>query len=661
MITRVGIILGIYLFKAFFWLCGIMIDIFLAVFTSVMSENKPRTVESPVRQLASPGKTRGFTMYHAETGGLSVQRPRHHSTLEKEFDIDDRVQRVRPVEYNFMVQKQSEEIFESSPEPTGNHDLVMRKDQLLKSSERPIERRSNEKNRKVKTVSQYSPFKRRLPSQSVASMSTAVALTLPVDISSSLSDKMRKRRLGEGENKGYSIVTGGDNGATSRKKRKLNTGRMPLLGCVARRPTKGAWQTTKILHKREREVREERLLRAMSRKRSKPSLEKPEHLASAPTSTVSPALSTPGFKFGQTNVVTSTSSPISKEKSASFAANFQFGSNGNGALLPSKIEGTTVASERRSESAAQSSAGFSFGNTSPNAVNNDTSGSKTQAPNASDPPSVPQFRLKTNDGSDNKIKPSEQVPLKLGLKHSTPADSAAPFLGAAVSDSTNVKPTITAVDPAVTVASISSTKEEPKLSFGTTQAALTQAPTAAPAAPSFGGNSSAAPTSSTVAGSSGPSFGTSTPAAPVFGATAAAPINFGASSDRGTANSFGSGSSHQPTNTSAPSYQLGSQPAKSASIQMPIGNTKENTNPGSFNATAVSNGFSKPQAINGNFNPPLGMNGGFATGTGNGAPTPAFVGVNAGGMPGFSAGAAPVAATGASARRMARKSRNRRR
>ena len=139
--------------------------------------------------------------------------------------------------------------------------------------------------------------------------------------------------------------------------------------------------------------------------------------------------------------------------------------------------------------------------------------------------------------------------------------------------------------------------------------------------------------------------------APAFGA--AAPTAFGAAPIPATTNQFGA-----PT----------PGPATAPAPQFQFGNTKENTNPGSFNSTfqqapAPSSGFLKPQPTNGNYAPPLGMNGGFSAGASNGGPVASFGADSAGGMSGFSAGAGagPVATTGASARRMARKSRVRRR
>ena len=188
-------------------------------------------------------------------------------------------------------------------------------------------------------------------------------------------------------------------------------------------------------------------------------------------------------------------------------------------------------------------------------------------------------------------------------------------------------------------------------SFGTTHTATTQAPATSGSVaqnfPTFGGtatNTSATPKPST--------------APPTF--------TFGASTAQATAPA-----GNQPTATTASTYQSvsqgGRQPAKPANTQqVPFGNTKENTNPVSFNSTSQASvpfkGFSKPQATNGNFIPPLGTNGGYSAGAGNSTPLPSFGNSNAGGMPGFSVGnRSAVAPGGAAARRQARKARNRRR
>ena len=534
--------------------------------------------------------------------------------------------------------------------------------------ELPIEERLKGKKSERNSSSHSSLPKHRWSSEMRATMLTAVAPTQAADVNSSLSEKMRKRRRNGENNKGYNIIEGVDIGGTSRKRRKLNTGRMPLQGCVTRRPTKGAWQTTKILRRREREEREERLLRAMSRKRSKPSSEKPKHIAYTPKSSVSPAISTPALKFGQTTTDTSTTSGVSKEQNDTSTSTskpestFQFGSNGFGALSHPKVEVAIDGAERKSEPADKSSGGFLFGNTSTTTINTSASQKKTEIPSTTNSKSAHQYHSKSISGDSNyqsntKNQPSEELPPKVGITPSTSTASAAPFLGANASDSTQGQSTFCTVNQASTVTNTSSSRAEPKLSFGTTKKSITQtssgAASVAPAVPSFGGNAPAAPITATIMGSTGPSFRAQSATVQASGGITAPTTNFGAPN------------TVQPTSTCAPPHQLGTQPTKLQNAHMSFGNTKENTNPGSFNSTfqasASSNNFVKLQATNGNLNLPLGMNGGFAPGIENSGAKPGFFGVSAGTAPGFSTGTVPVAATGASARRMARKNRNRRR
>jgi len=107
-------------------------------------------------------------------------------------------------------------------------------------------------------------------------------------------------------------------------------------------------------------------------------------------------------------------------------------------------------------------------------------------------------------------------------------------------------------------------------------------------------------------------------------------------------------------------------------LQNTFGNTKENTNPGTFNSTyqqpltgfngnvpPVSNSFSKPDdPTNGNNAPSFGMNG-ISSAKNITVPNTA-TNFSEGLMPSFGTGA-PVPSSGASARRQARKSRVRRR
>jgi hypothetical protein len=643
---------------------GLMRDILLAVLTSTKSTEKSTTTtaETPVTELAISKEIeeeRTMNLSHIEKQVKSVlHRPLHLATRNDELNLEEKAQMALTVKHNFMVQRQSEEIFESSSfQNTDTVDLSMQQGHYSMASAPPLPQRRSDVNRRIINTTHSRPSKRRLPIQIVATMSTAVTLTQSVDIdSSSLSEKMRKRRFNGGSSMGTDVVSEQGDGDVSRKRRKLNTGRMPLQGCYARRPTVGAWQTTKILDKREREGREERLLRSMSRKRTKPTVEHPKSFTPAPTSTAGPVSSTPAFNFGQAATNTSTSLTVSEEKHetpasvATPAPTFLFGANGNATSNTSKIKAATGVAETKSEPAAKAPTAFSFGSTPTMTTNTAATSNETQ-----------------------KAQPAEQVPPKFGITPSTTTNST----GAASLPSAQLS-----------IAFASSTPAAPAPSFGATPAAPTQAPTASGsvAAPvlSFGGvtATSAAPTFAAAQAPSG--FGTQPLAAQAFGATTQPPTTFGAPPAPATGNSFGStlgtqfgGSSGQHTSAPTSSHPSGSQgfnhnsfvsqPAMPANTQqMSFGNTKENTNPGGFNSTyqasLPSNGLLKPQPANGNAAPPLGMNGGFPMGSSNGAASAMFGGSNAGGISGFSAGAPPAAVTtGASARRMARKSRNRRR
>lgn len=272
--------------------------------------------------------------------------------------------------------------------------------------------------------------------------------------------------------------------------------------------------------------------------------------------------------------------------------------------------------------------------------------------------SAHQYQYKSSSGGANdeyntKNDSSKQLLPNVGITPSTSTASAAPFLGSNASDSTQLQPTTSSTKPASIVTNTSLTQKEPKISFGATQVSSTQAPSGTSSTAlttlSFEVKAAGAPATSSISGSTALSFGTQPPAVHAVGVTTVAPTNIGVPT------------LVQPTSASAPSHQLSSQPANPPKTQMPFGNTKENTNPRSFNSTlqtsASSNDFLKPQATNGNLNPPVGINGVFTPSTGNGVAATGMFGVSVR----DSAGITPVVATGASARRMARKSRNRRR
>ena len=583
--------IGIWLFRALVSFLGFVMGSFITMLTSAMNKKEKETsnAEETPTPLSSSKEITDYTMASSSDIGKQAQlpsrRPVHHSVSKDAVTNGAKAQLAQTARQNFIIRRQSEEIFESSNQQTEKVDQPMQNGLRSMASAPAMQERPRSILRKRERSSAHSrPSKHHSQTQIVATTSTLA--TVPKSFvfdSSSLSEKMRKRRL-NGENvMGYNaIATGEGDEGISRKRRKLNVGRMPLQGCVARHPRAGAWQTTKILDKREREEREERLLRSMSRKRVKRT-EETFKLAAPPTaSTVAPAASTPAFTFGQTVATTSTAAPTAKQEAPATVSTpapaFQFGGN----TIEKPKQGESGGAEKKSEPAANAPA-FSFGNTTTATTDTAAKSDKVQAPAPSAPAASFQFGAPSAD-TKPKDQPAQQQPPTFGVPPASTSTSVAPSAPAAAAPS-----------------------------FG--------APSAAPPAPSFGAPSAPVAAAPTFGG-----FG-ATPAAPT---QAPAPSTFGAPSGSTT---FGAASS---------------QPAKPATAApFSFGNTKENTNPGGFNAkfqaAAPSNGFMKPQAPN--------------------APTTGFGGSNFGGMPGgFSAGAAPPAVTtGASARRMARRARSRRR
>ena len=432
--------------------------------------------------------------------------------------------------------------------------------------------------------------KRRLPSPMAAALTQGQHSAMHMHIDpSSLSEKMRKRRLNGETSKGISgngsvgvAPRQQDGGAASRKKRKLNSGRAPLQQYVARRPTVGAWKTTKVLDKREREEREERLLRGMNRKRSK---------------------HTPAT--GKTKTATSTGTE------SAIAANTYSNTN---ALVPASTSASAPA--------------FSFGQTQ--------TPTKTNATPVSTSTPVPAFQFGNNNNKQASSDPTSTQPIQ-GANND----------GVAATAPSKPEPVSHAAPPAFSFgsASTSTTITNSNAATNSGKPEPTPAPTLAPVplVPKFG----AAPTQSATAPAQ---------SAPAFGATAPAPATFGAATPS-TANAFGASSGFSaasvPQQSSSQGFNqmsFGTQAAKPENSQPSFGNMKENQAPAS--------GFSKYQPSNMNSHPPLGMKGGFSAGASYGTAMPSFGGSSAGG---FNAGNAPVVATGtASARRMARKSRTRR-
>jgi len=320
---------------------------------------------------------------------------------------------------------------------------------------------------------------------------------------------------------------------------------------------------------------------------------------------------------------------------------FQFGTNANAAPKPADRQNGTIGTEKKPRAPA-----FSFGSTSATTTVSAAAATPVKTPLA--PASAPTPAQQFQYGANPNSQPTGKIPPKIGAA----PGASAPKAGDRAS--------------AVTAPSFGAAPGNPSApAFGA----------AAPAA-SFGFGAPVAPTPPTFGATTAPSgFGAAAPLAPPAGGAVAPATTFGGVPAPVAGTSFGAtpgpvattfgGSASQSTSAPANSFQFGNQPVKRKNPQQTIfGNTKENTNPGSFNsgyqAAAPSNGFSKPQPTKGNYNPPLGMNAGFSAGTNNGA-APLSFDAGSAAVPGFSAGAAPAAVNGASARRMARKSRNRRR
>ncbi len=706
--------IGIWLVSNLFLILRFMIGTLITVLLSTMNKKEQETIEESPTLLSGSIETEEQTTNSADSGSqvkLPSGRSVHFSVSEDSSKFDSNINRSQSEKQNSYVMMPSEDIFESSNHQTEKANIPMQHGKRAVASAPFVQERQSGGFRRRRSTVDSRPSNHRSQSQKVATTSTQTTVTKPIVIdSSSLSEKMRKRRSNGERIMGYNAITGEGDEGSSRKRRKLNVGRMPLQGCVSRHPGAGAWQTTRILDKREREEREERLLRSMSRKRAKPTVEPPKPAAPATASITAPASSTPAFSFGQTPAAASTPAPTAKQDAPAAAATsapaFQFGAT----ATAKPNEGASSAAEKKSEPAKTPA--FSFGATTTNATTSSdkapaaAASASTPAAPAPPAPAAP-FTFGATAGAtggDTKAKeqPAKAPAFTFG---STPAAAptattpaapaqAPPSFGTNGVSSTNTAsssapaPSFGAPAAAMQAApapAFGATPAAPAPAFGSTPAAPAPAFGATPA-PSFGAPAAVAPTFGATSAAPAPAFG-ATPAAPAlafgstpapaFGATPAAPAPAFGSTPTAPAPAFGLtpapafgaapapafGTAPAPAFgapaaapapafggfTAAPATTFGATPSQSAKpangASFSFGNTKENTNPGGFNsgfqASAPSNGFLKQQPTN--------------------APTPGFGGSNFGGTPGFSAGAPPAANTGASARRMARRARSRRR
>jgi hypothetical protein len=682
----------VFLFAALGKIFGLIFNRFLVVLTFKKSSTSTDGIEIPstTQPVRAKGEQREEEVSTTTESLHGVKENLRESTssLPVHGTARKKLTRISPktTKYYYNIQGQSTDLYETSESSSTTEDIKHAKNK--KSHDLPSKQSSYSKSytktsppqqqqqsldiSRGKNLTRISgPSKRKFSSPIMAATTTALpTAAMCIDSTTSLSDQVRKRRL-NGEHIGVVVE--------SRKKRRLNSSRTSVFQGVARRQTGSFWQSRKPLDKREREEREERLLRGMNRSKriksnDKPIIDNPKlvtgtestdppatnqfTVAAAPTTA---AASGPTFNFGQADAKAS-----DKQGTEITAA--------TSAPAPAVTDQLTAAAPTP---AAASAPTFNFGQAGAN-----TSEEKQAAPALASKPST--------------------APLQFG----------APQRLEAVKDST-----VTNSQPvANTVAAPTVVNQQPSFAFGsgsTPASAGALAPTAVSTQVQFGdagqGNNSV-PTSQQLAPAQGITFGAPAPTAVstqvqfgatgqgnipsqgiTFGAPAPAPAptagltqnQFGsagqfnsAASSQQSGNQFGAASANQsfsgftpPPAPAAISQQSVTQGFNQNSFggQTSLENTKENTNPGMVNSTfqqsstasngnmpTASNGFSKPDPTNGNNNaPPFGMN----------APAPPSFGAGIGGpVATFGAGAGgPAASSGASARRQQRRSRTRRR
>jgi hypothetical protein len=655
-----------------------MLDRFLAVLTfkksgtstdetEIPSTTQPASAKEEQREeeVATTKILHGFKEHSLES--VSSPLPVHGSSQK---EVTHRSPKTSKYYYN--IQGQSTDLFESSESSSESssttednkhakkkrlHDLPSKQSSHSEACTKPPSQQQQQQPLNISrgnNITRISGSSKRKFSSPIMAAATTVALTesMCIDSTTSLSDQMRKRRL-NGEN----IALQQNNGVVeSRKKRRLNSSRTSVFQGVARRQTGSFWQSRKPLDKREREEREERLLRGMNRsKRTKPNdkpiIENPklvtgtesttaaaatnQFTAAAPTTA---AVSGPAFNFGQAGSINASDKQGTEITATSSAP----------APAPAITNQFTAAAPTP---AAASAPTFNFGQAGAN-----TSEKKQAAPDLVSKPST--------------------APLQFGGNLE------------AVKDSTAINPQPSSQAPPSTTANTvvaTTVVNQPSFAFGsgsTSAPAGAPAPTTASTQVQFGatagqGNNSVT-TSQQSAPAQGITFGSLPGSAPAPAPTAGLTQNqFGSTGQFNSAaalssqqsgstqgNQFGAPSTNQSFSGFAPSPTPAAASQQSVTqgfnqnafgSQTSFGNTKENTNPGMFNSTfqqsstassgimpPASNGFSKPNPTNGNNTPPFGMN----------APAPPSFGAGAGG---------PVASSGASARRQQRRSRTRRR
>mmetsp|Transcript_48637 Transcript_48637/g.54377 ORF Transcript_48637/g.54377 Transcript_48637/m.54377 type:complete len:814 (-) Transcript_48637:1114-3555(-) len=720
--------------------CGFFFHTFLTALN--VKRNCTSAVETPSTPSYNTREERKEITTEALNNAVKERPPKYTPSLPEHYTLRKEVKMRRPntTKCYYTIQDQPTDLFELESESSTAEDnvknrkfyqLPSKQSLISEASTKPLQQPRNVTLGK-KLTSRSESSKRKFSSPMSGTVITIVDRkeSLYID-SSSLSDQIRKRRL-NGE-----TIALQQTGVTSRKKRRLNSGRISALQgcCVARRPSGILWQSRKPLDKREREEREERLLRGMNHKRTKGNdntTEKTKSAIGTESTTASafstnhvtaaaptPAASVSTFNFGETSANTS---------------NKQGSKSTDAPTSASVIDRVTIAAPTPAVSAPT----FNFGQTSANTLKE-----KQTAPELSAVPS--QY---SGSGNNNAVSTSDKTVSSLVSNPNPEPQKSETTRNNTATNSQSATQAHSLLGNASTTANtvVGSTTKQQSFSFGSTsapqnQSSSTSVPTLAPdfstasrqvqfGSNGQGSNVAAVSQQSTTAqgnlfgglvptpvstSNGNQPFSLSTPApAPTLVSTqdqfggagqfnnAAPPSSHQSASTQG--NLHGASNGYQPfsqstsASTSTPVFGGAEQfnnavpPSSEQSNtqgfnqnlsgnqefgqnstfvnpvyppQNTFGNTKENTNPGTFNSTyqqpltgfngtmlPASNGFTKPDPTNGN-NAPFGAKNTTVPNTAinfsDGGPMPSF---------GFGTG---VPSSGASARRQARKSRVRQR
>jgi hypothetical protein len=722
----------VFLLTALGKVCGLMLDRFLAVLT--FKKSSTSTDETEIPSTTQPVSAKGEQGEEEVTTTESLHGVKDNlleftSSLPVPGSSRKGVTQRSPktTKYYYNIKGQSTDLYES-PESSSttednkhvknkkSHDLPSEQSSYSKAYTKPSPSPPQQQQQQSLDISRGKNLtrisgssKRKFSSPIMAATTTAITtVAMCIDSTTSLSDQMRKRRL-NGGNIGVVVE--------SRKKRRLNSSRTSVFQGVARRQTGSFWQSRKPLDKREREEREERLLRGMNRsKRTKPNdkpiIENPKLVTGTESTALPPA----------TNQFTVAAAPTT---AAASGPTFNFGQADANTSDKQGTEITAAPSPLAPVVTDQCTAA------APTQAGANTSEEKQTAPTLASKPSTaplqfgaPQKLEAVKDSTVTDSQPAantvvaqtvvnQQLPFAFG-SGSTPA-SAGALAPTAVStqvqfstagQGNNSVPTSQQSAPAqgITFGAPAPTAASTQVQFGTAGQGNNSVPTSQQSAPTQGstfGNPALAAVSTQVqfgaAGQGNNSVPTSQQSAPAQGVTFGAPapatapaptagltqnqfgstgqFNSAAPSSQQSGNQLGAASANQSFSgfTPSPAPAAVSQQSVTQGFnqntfgsQTSFGNTKENTNPGTFNSAfqqsstasngnmpTASNGLSKPDPTNGNIAPPFGMN----------APAPPSFGAGIGGpVASFGAGAGgPVASSGASARRQQRRSRTRRR